>query len=360
MKWINEVEETVYVKSVGFNPNNIKSKLIEFKDSTIKIQGIPTVLNTKKRYDTFVFKDISDEENEYQFYLLVDDDYDDKKNIRRLKIILKANYFTHTELLKRIIGENFNFSAYEVIGDIAHLNLTEDQLKFKNIIAEVIYFKTGLTVINKIGKIDNTFRFYRNEILIGRDSLVTQHKENGINFIFDLNEVYWCSRLQTERKKILKMVQKNQVVCDPFCGIGPHILPAIKKGARGICNDLNPDAIKWLNKSLAHNKLSCDIVKNMDAGEFLDLIKNEKIDHLIYNLPEHSIEYLKCFKNFTNFWIHVFFFCRENENPIDSILEKTGYKIKKEWLSECRKVSPSKFVMKLEVFSTDFFEYQKL
>lgn len=377
-------EKRLYV-AVELSESQIEKALITLKPHLLKVEKLPRIINENKTYETFDFRALNiqsenpilglrsndiaqtpDEKSQSLLnrrFLLIE--Y--KESLRhnnefrfvKLEITLNAKFFSHTELLQRLISEDFHLSAYEAVGDIIHLNLTEEQEKFKKLIADVLFFKTGKTVINKIGKIEDTFRFYKNEILAGGHSLVTTHKENGVKFIMDLGEVYWCSRLQSERIRILGMVRKGQVVCDPFCGVGPHIIPAIKKDAYGLCNDLNPNAIKWLKKSLEINNLTCNVVENMDAAAFLESLKGQKIDHLIFNLPEFSLEYLRYAQNFSGFWLHVFFFCKDKENFSEMINQKTGFKIDPSWVRECRKVSPSKSVMKLEVYDLDFFRLQR-
>lgn len=276
----------------------------------------------------------------------------------KFRLILNANFFSHTELIFKLTNGKIQFSAYELIGDIIHLNLTEEQQNYKQIIAEAIFFKTGKTVINKTGKIEDHFRFYHSEVLAGPRKLTTVHKENNIRFFLDLGKVYWCSRLQSERENFLKIIKKNEVICDPFCGAGPQVIPAIKKGAMALCNDLNPDAIRCLRRSLELNKLTCEYIENMDAAEFLTKYSNHHVDHFIFNLPELSLDFIKCTEQFKGkFRLHIFFFCKETDDCAEMIRNRTGYSVKRSWLREVRKVSPSKSVYKLEVDSADFFNF---
>ena len=34
--------------------------------------------------------------------------------------------------------------------------------------------------------------------------------------------MYWCSRLQQERDRLLKMIKPGQFLADIFCGVGPR------------------------------------------------------------------------------------------------------------------------------------------
>jgi tRNA (guanine37-N1)-methyltransferase len=58
--------------------------------------------------------------------------------------------------------------------------------------------------------------------------------------------VYWCSRLQPERDRLLDMLKKHETLMDLFCGVGPLAVRAARKGLHVIANDLNPDCYKYL------------------------------------------------------------------------------------------------------------------
>lgn len=266
---------------------------------------------------------------------------------------LNFNYFNHTEILRKIIPEKYAISAFEEVGDIIHLNLHDEVLNYKHIIAWVLNKKFNKTVINKKGKIDNVYRNYEYEVLEGEEKFTTMVRESNVKIYVDLSKVYWCSRLQGERMNLIKEIESKSVVCDPFCGVGPHVLPLLKKDCKVYANDLNPDAIKCLKKSLKLNKFTCDTVYCEDAKKFLISLQNIKIDHFIFNLPEQSLDFVKflpSFKN-NNYTLHCYFFCRDNKNINDEIYEKTKYHLDIKYVKHVRKVSPSKSVYKLTIKS---------
>ena len=121
---------------------------------------------------------------------------------------------------------------------------------------------TCKTVVNKVGKIDTVFRTFDMELLAGEDNTVVTLKEEHCIFEFDYRKVYWNSRLQHEHARLVSTFAKTDVVADMFCGIGPFVLPAAKKGCVVYGNDLNPCCFEYLNKNLKLNKV--DSVRNRD------------------------------------------------------------------------------------------------
>ena len=94
-----------------------------------------------------------------------------------------------------------------------------------------------------------------------------------MRFKVDVSKVYWCSKLSTERNRIISTFLKDgQVLCDMFCGIGPlAVKSAVKRqGLRVICNDLNPEGIKYCKLNIQMNKVQNRVQAfNMDAREFV-------------------------------------------------------------------------------------------
>ncbi|KAM0857613.1 hypothetical protein ACQ4PT_048378 [Festuca glaucescens] len=161
-------------------------------------------------------------------------------------------------------------------GHVAHLNIPDDLLIYKDVIAKVIYDKNYpriQTVANKVGAISNEFRVPKFEILAGKNDMVTEVKQYGATFKLDYGLVYWNSRLEHEHIRLVSLFKKGDVICDMFSGIGPFSVPAGQKGCIVYANDLNPDSVRYLKINAKINKVEDYIfTHNMDARVFMQTL----------------------------------------------------------------------------------------
>ncbi|XP_062077894.1 tRNA (guanine(37)-N1)-methyltransferase 1 isoform X2 [Humulus lupulus] len=225
--------------------------------------------------------------------------------IVRCRLTLFYDYWQMDEILEAMLPKDIIIpSAFETVGHVAHLNLRDEHIPYKKLIGKVILDKNKpkiKTVVNKIDSIQNDYRTMQLEVLAGNHSLVTTVVENGLQFQVDLSTVYWNSRLATERQRLLNGFTRRDVVCDVFSGVGPIAISAAKIVKRVYANDLNPQAIEYLERNSVLNKLEKKIrVFNMDGRRFIiSLFTSEKapsITQVVMNLPNDAVEFLDAFR----------------------------------------------------------------
>ncbi|KAK9706074.1 hypothetical protein RND81_07G102700 [Saponaria officinalis] len=189
-------------------------------------------------------------------------------------LTLGYSYWGADHILKQILPDGVEVpSSFETIGHVAHLNITEELLPYKDTIAKVIYDKNYpriKIVVNKVGAITNEFRVPKFEILAGEGDMVTEVRQYGARFKLDYGLVYWNSRLEHEHMRLVSLFQAGETICDMFAGIGPFAIPAALKGCTVYGNDLNPDSIRYLKINAEINKVENRVFPyNMDARKFI-------------------------------------------------------------------------------------------
>ena len=210
---------------------------------------------------------------------------------------MRYSDFTVEYILERVLPQECHPppSSYEQIGHVAHLNLRSVHLPYRYLIGDVILgVVPGLrTVIQKVGEVSGPYRTYPYEIVAELDegdrakattnnaeestgkksSTVVSFPEWGVGLQFDVRDVYWSSRLSTERKRLIqKEFRKGQWIADAFCGVGALCLQAaLHKKCVITANDWNPAAIEALKQNVKSNKLTNSFheITCGDAYEFL-------------------------------------------------------------------------------------------
>jgi len=225
--------------------------------------------------------------------------------------------FTADQVLRRVLPEGMDVpSSYEQVGHIMHVNLREEQLPYKHLIASVLLDKVPRmrTVVNKVDSISNQFRVFPMEVLAGDDDMVAEVRENNCVFKLDYGKVYWNSRLEQEHRRIIGLMEEGDVLVDMMAGIGPFAVPAAKKGVTVFANDLNPSSYQWLCENVKRNrvKVACSC---LDARAFARAIVSAspppelagfpraleaahargRSVHVAMNLPASALEFLDVF-----------------------------------------------------------------
>ncbi|KAH8844880.1 hypothetical protein MCOR07_002444 [Pyricularia oryzae] len=193
------------------------------------------------------------------------------------ELTLDYDHWTAHEVLSSFLPIEFADdiqSSFNFAGHVAHLNLRDQFLPYKQVIGEVLCDKNPAvrTVINKTRNVGDTseFRTFPYEVLAGPDDLNIVVRENNCTFKLDYAKVYWNSKLEPEHTRMVKDFQPGEVVADAMAGIGPFAVPAGKKGVFVWANDKNPESYKYLQEAITINKVGSFVRPfNQDAIEFI-------------------------------------------------------------------------------------------
>lgn len=248
-------------------------------------------------------------------------------------------------------------SGFEEIGHVIHLNLRAQHLPYRNQIGKILLKKFGpenggriRSVVNKVGEVGGPFRTFEFEVIAGNDDdFNIELVEDGTQLNFDMRNVYWCSRLAGERKRMLEQeFFEGQVIADAFCGVGALIVTAAKKlGCKVIANDLNPDAVKYVKQNAEHNLIPSENF-HVECGDARDFIRSLGTkgkalpDHLILNFPLDSCSFLDQLRwwpsnGYVETLVHVYTFARSDSETdrsqetvavdmiADNLLPEGGY-----------------------------------
>ena len=267
--------------------------------------------------------------------------------------IAEVNYKFHS-IEEALVGElpknilELVPKSYDIIGKIAivefdQLNTVNDKnvLSYKKKVAEALVSVNNSveTVYEKKSEVKGRYRLKELKIIYGDDNPETIHKENDCMFKLDVKITYFTPRLVFERKRVsFSSFKKQETVVDMFAGVGPFSIQIAKiNDAKIYAFDVNPSAYKYLIENIEINKMKGEVIAhNMDVNELLNLdnklgnyLKN-KVDRIIMNLPEQSINFLDvaCFlmKKPTGI-LHFYQFC-EKPNPIKKGIENLNTNLK--------------------------------
>ncbi|MCK4384232.1 MAG: class I SAM-dependent methyltransferase family protein, partial [Candidatus Lokiarchaeota archaeon] len=241
--------------------------------------------------------------------------------------------------------------SYDIIGKIAIVEFDQintiggkNILSYKKKIAEALVSvnKSVETVYEKKSEVKGRYRLKELKVIYGDDNPETIHKENDCKFKLDVRNTYFTPRLVFERKRVSSIVssssfKKQETIVDMFTGVGPFSIQIAKNNdAKIYAFDVNPSAYKYLVDNIELNKLKGRVIAhNMDVKELLNLDSKlgnnlkHKIDRIIMNLPEQSINYIDiaCFlMKKTGGILHFYQFC-EKPNPIKKGIENLTTKL---------------------------------
>ncbi|KAL4810188.1 hypothetical protein BDV18DRAFT_150497 [Aspergillus unguis] len=190
---------------------------------------------------------------------------------------LDYNYWLYADIMSSILPEDMLEElpqGFTTVGHVAQLNLREQYLPWRHMIAEVILDKNSTikTVIRKTEDVgaQSEFRTFPFEHIAGEKNMNVTVSEQNCIFSFDFSRVYWNSRLETEHRRLVEKFQSGEMVCDVMAGVGPFAVPAGKKRIFVWANDLNPHGYEVMQEAVRKNNVHKFVTPfNKDGREFI-------------------------------------------------------------------------------------------
>ncbi|AHL22188.1 tRNA (guanine(37)-N1)-methyltransferase Trm5b [Thermococcus nautili] len=183
-------------------------------------------------------------------------------------------------------------SSFDIIGDIAIIELPDELIPYGNAIGEAILkvHRHIKAVFAKGSKVEGEYRVRELIHLAGEKRTETLHRENGIRLRLDVAKVYFSPRLATERMRIFKKAKSGEVVFDMFTGVGPYSILLARKAKLVFACDLNPWAVRYLEENIRLNKAS-NVVPIL--GDVRKVAGKLRADRVVMNLPKFADRFLK-------------------------------------------------------------------
>lgn len=252
-------------------------------------------------------------------YRIITPDHIKTNQVKDIHTILRTVF---PEELVSLVPVSFDLIGDILITDIDRWDDAENIIKtmrykdltiqdFKRKVGEIFLSlnKSIRTVLNKKGKVDGEYRIREFEVLAGLGRTETYHHENGCIFKVDIAKMFFSPRLVYERKRISEIeYSKGDIILDAFAGIGPFSIEiASKHDVKVISCEKNPYAFNFLQQNIKLNKkkLKGEIVpyegdfKNLKHTDLGSQHKN-KINSIIMNLPERSLEFIEDIVDFVS------------------------------------------------------------
>ncbi|MEA3229627.1 MAG: class I SAM-dependent methyltransferase family protein [archaeon] len=201
------------------------------------------------------------------------------------------------ESLKGKIPEkdmDYVYRAFEIIGDIAVIQVPPNIEKYKNEMAQTLcsLHKNVKIVLRKIDDVSGKYRVGKYEKLIG-DRTETIYTENSIRLKADPTKAYFSAKLGTERHRITQQVKDKEYILCMFAGIGPFPINIAKvRDVHIKAVEINPQATKLFAESLKLNRLKGKI--EIFTGDVVDIVPNfpEKFNRILMPAPKDASDYL--------------------------------------------------------------------
>ncbi len=250
-------------------------------------------------------------------------------------------------------------SSYDIVGDIALIQLPEEALPYGAVVGEAIAkVSRNVKAVYAVGPVTGEFRVRPLRHVWGERRTRTVHKEYGVRICVDVARTYYNPSLSEEHRRIAEKVVSGEVIADLFCGVGPFTLHIVstKARVRVYAVDINPHAIRCLLDSLELNRkklLSEAVVTMGDARSFLECAREGFFDRVIMNYPHGAVGFLKDAlpKVKVGGTLHVYVVATDKAEAVSNVLRNVGEGIPVEIIDVVRVIdyAPYKYIFRTDV-----------
>ncbi len=168
--------------------------------------------------------------------------------------------------------------SYQILGKILLLKLKPELLKHRNRIGSaVLEILPYLKTVCLQRAITDAERKPKIEVIAGEKSFGTLHKENGCLFEIDVSKFMFSKGNKEEKMRLIRAAKPDETIVDMFAGIGYWTIPLARlaKAKKVFAIDVNPEAVKFLEKNILLNNISerAEILKG-DCRDFAGILEN--------------------------------------------------------------------------------------
>lgn len=207
-------------------------------------------------------------------------------------------------MLKEILQERLDIkeieklsSSFDIIGTIVIIKIPEELTSKRKLIADVLLDKIRpvKSVFCQVSAIKGDYRLRKLEFISGENSSITIYKEHGCIFKVDVINTYFSPRLSTERLRIAKLTQQNEVIVNMFGGVGTFsiVISHYNKSVKIYSIDSNPVAIEMCKQNIEINKLTEKVIPILGDAEYeIDRNLRGIANRVLMPLPEKARDFV--------------------------------------------------------------------
>ena len=217
-------------------------------------------------------------------------------------------------------------TAYDLIGTIAIIEIPDDLLSKEIIIGSALLKSHPQisTVLRKDSIHEGVFRSQKMKFLAGVDTRIAEYRENNCTLLVDVEDVYFSTRLSSERKRISEQVKEGEDILVMFSGLAPYPCvfgkQTLAKSIIGV--EINPRGHELGLQNIKKNKVTDNV--ELFCGDVRDVVPqlNKMFDRIVMPLPKTAEEFLDIALAVSKPHARIHLYAFYHEDEFDKALEE--------------------------------------